>query len=224
MPESATRSKYWQKHSDRVADLQGKSVQAHDWCCDAAFRWNQSYIVNLIPNERRLEILDVGCGNGLFTKPLVEKHHLCGLDFSEGMIEYACANGLDAQQGSAEELPHEDESFDTVLSIEMIQCVPDFTKAIGEMARVLKPGGKLVLQTLNRRSWLRSFHSLVEKNYRELHMFHSEELRDLAGAGGLAVKSVVYNFYPVPLFGEFRGLRLLAQAGATSLVLIAEKK
>ncbi len=199
-------------------------MQAHDWCCDAAFRWNQSYIVSLIPNEQRLEILDVGCGNGLFTVPLAENHHLCGIDFSEGMIEYAFANGLDAKQGSAEELPYEDDSFDAVLSIEMIQCVPNFKKAIEEMARVLKPGGKLVLQTLNRRSWLRRFHSLFEKNYRELHMFRSEELRELAEGAGLGVRSVVYNSYPVPLFGEFRGLGLLAQACATSLVLIAEKR
>jgi len=224
MPPSASRSEYWQKHSNRIAGLQGKSVQAHDWCCDAAFRWNQSYIIGLIPDDRRLEILDVGCGNGLFTKPVAENHHLCGVDFSEGMVEYACANGLNAQQGSAEELPHDDESFDAVLSIEMIQCVPDFKNAIEEMARVLKPGGKLVLQTLNRRSWLRRLHRLIEENYKELHMFRSEELRELAEAEGLGVKSVVYNFYPVPLFGEFRGLRLLAEAGATSLVLIAEKK
>jgi ubiquinone/menaquinone biosynthesis C-methylase UbiE len=56
------------------------------------------------------------------------------------------------QQGRAEQLPFEDASFDLVIAVTVLGFVPDAQRAVGEMARVLVPGGRVVLGELGRYS------------------------------------------------------------------------
>ena len=84
-------------------------------------------------------LLDVGCG----TKPYRE---FFGADEHVGIDWGNSLHRLDAEHiGSAEELPFPDDSFDTVLCTEVIEHLRHPARAVGEMARVLKPGGHLIL-------------------------------------------------------------------------------
>jgi SAM-dependent methyltransferase len=95
-------------------------------------------------------ILDIGCGSGLYFPLLARRaERLAGLDFSSEMI--AAARGLvekkgltnvDLFVGSAEELPFPDESFDLVLGIDVLHHIPDLERALREVRRVLRPGGR----------------------------------------------------------------------------------
>ena len=99
--------------------------------------------------------LDVACGTGISTFTLIEKTggkgEFHGVDISEGMLEVARrsaeAQGLDVQftKGDAENLDYPDDKFDIVISNMSLQFFPDKPRALSEMRRVLKPGGRLAL-------------------------------------------------------------------------------
>jgi len=85
--------------------------------------------------------LDVGCGH----KPY-EKTFFAGAAKYIGM-DYLTDRSKPDVVGSATNIPLEDSSFDTVVSTEVLEHVPDPLKALREMYRVLKPGGYLILST-----------------------------------------------------------------------------
>ncbi len=95
-----------------------------------------------------LRWLDVGCGNGAFTELLVARcapSGVIGIDTSEGQLDYARSR-IDAgvsefRQGDALALPFEDNEFDSAAMALAINFVPDASKAVAEMVRVVKPGG-----------------------------------------------------------------------------------
>jgi ubiquinone/menaquinone biosynthesis C-methylase UbiE len=91
-----------------------------------------------------LRLLDVGCGSGHHMASLAEKgFEVSGVDGSEEMLEQARANnpGADVRLADVESIPFGDASFHFVLCIEVLRYLPDSTRCIREMARVLKPGG-----------------------------------------------------------------------------------
>jgi len=97
------------------------------------------------------DVLDVGCGTGVLTREIVkhvgEAGSVTGIDLSESMLGVARNNcpGAKFKQGNVAELAFDDEGFDVVVSSFMLMFVPDPEKAISEMRRVLRPGGRLVV-------------------------------------------------------------------------------
>jgi len=90
-------------------------------------------------------VLDLCCGHGAMTAKLCALGcQVTGLDFSEEMLAHARSNAPQAtlQNGDAQNLPFEDQSFDAVVCNCGIMHLPDQPKALAEARRVLKPGGK----------------------------------------------------------------------------------
>ena len=99
-------------------------------------------------------ILDVGCGTGMFTKLLVQRaHFVVGVDLSLGMLHAAgdMPRGVSLVQADADHLPFQDGTFDVVVSITLLQNMPDPGSTVRELARVLKRGGLLIVSTLRHR-------------------------------------------------------------------------
>jgi SAM-dependent methyltransferase len=96
-------------------------------------------------------VLDVGCGEGRFCRMLQAQGIACtGLDPTPALLAEARrrdANGTYVEAG-AEQLPFADGSFDLVISYLSLIDIPDISAAIPEMARVLKPGGRLLVANL----------------------------------------------------------------------------
>lgn len=110
-------------------------------------------------------VLDVGCGNGIYLRQLQTRGVAAvGCDVSFGML-VAARKATDSRQilvlTDAQALPFADSSFDVILAPHMLYHVPDRQRALAELRRVLRPGGRLVAVT-NSAQHLRSLRSLVE--------------------------------------------------------------
>ena len=96
-------------------------------------------------------VLEVAIGTGRNLAFYPEGVRITGIEMSPAMLAIARerANDLGVQakllEGDAEHLPFDNQSFDTVLCALSLCTIPDHAKAIAEMARVLKPGGTLLL-------------------------------------------------------------------------------
>lgn len=99
------------------------------------------------------DVLEVGCGTGLILKRVAPvARRAVGLDISPNMLERARERGLETVEGTATHLPFDDSSFDLVYSFKVLAHVEDIQKALGEISRVLRPGGVAMLDFYNRHS------------------------------------------------------------------------
>ena len=110
-------------------------------------------------------VLEVGGGEGELAERIVRElgTDLVGLDQSERMVEIQRAKGIDARVGDVQELPFDDADFDVAVAAWMLYHVPDLDRALAELARVLRPGGRLVAVT-NSVEHLRELHELAGRD------------------------------------------------------------
>jgi 2-polyprenyl-6-hydroxyphenyl methylase / 3-demethylubiquinone-9 3-methyltransferase len=104
-----------------------------------------------------LRVLDIGCGGGILCEPLARLGaSVVGVDPAPGTIavarEHASQSGLaiDYRDGSAEVLAQAGELFDAVIAMEVVEHVTDVGLFVATAAALAKPGGLLILATLNR--------------------------------------------------------------------------
>jgi SAM-dependent methyltransferase len=94
-------------------------------------------------------VLEVGGGEGELAERIVRElgAEVVLLDQSERMVEISRNRGLDARVGDVQSLPFADESFDCTVAAWMLYHAADVGLAIAELARVTRPGGRLVAVT-----------------------------------------------------------------------------
>jgi 2-polyprenyl-6-hydroxyphenyl methylase/3-demethylubiquinone-9 3-methyltransferase len=104
-----------------------------------------------------LRLLDIGSGGGLVAEPLTRLGaDVVGIDATARNVEvarlHAAEGGLaiDYRHAAAEELAEAGESFDAVLALEIVEHVASLEAFVAAAARMTKPGGLLVVATLNR--------------------------------------------------------------------------
>jgi SAM-dependent methyltransferase len=98
-----------------------------------------------------LDWLDVGCGTGALAEAVAERcapRRLAGIDPSAGFLDYArhrLGDRAELRRADAQDLPFGAAEFDRVVSGLVLNFVPDQPRAVGEIARVLRPGGEAAL-------------------------------------------------------------------------------
>jgi SAM-dependent methyltransferase len=98
---------------------------------------------------RPVRVLEVGGGPGELAERIATgvAAEVVMIDVSPRMVELARARGVAAQVGDVQGLPFDDASFDCAVAAWMLFHVPDLDRALAELARVLRPGGRLVAVT-----------------------------------------------------------------------------
>lgn len=195
-----------------------------------------------LPPLKGREVLDVGCGNGEF---MVRLHSegaktVTGSDADAAMLA-AAASRLDQAgihsplvEAPADSLPFEDDTFDVVTAITILCFVQDAHTVFREIARVLKPGGCLVIGELGRYStWAASRRVRAwfgSELWRAAYFRTPSELQELAEAAGLQVKLIRGGVYypPVGILAQVLApidpwLGRRTTFGAAFLSLVAEK-
>jgi malonyl-CoA O-methyltransferase len=104
-------------------------------------------------NSKR--ILDAGCGKGRFARVLAERYpqaSLTAFDLAEAMLD-SVPKGLSACAGSMTALPFPDDIFDFAYATESLEHAVDIETAVGELCRVVRPGGRIVIIDKNAKQW-----------------------------------------------------------------------
>jgi SAM-dependent methyltransferase len=127
----------WEKHA--AAFVAWARRPGHD----SYWRFHRDLFLELVPPPGR-KTLDLGCGEGRLSRDLTKLgHNVVGVDISPTML--AAAREADAQidvlLADAAELPFADAEFDRVIAHLSLQDVDDLGRAVGEVGRVLEPGG-----------------------------------------------------------------------------------
>lgn len=117
-------------------------------------RYETEVVLELLEPRPGERILDAGCGTGLFTADLLDHGaYVVGLDLSLSMLRRGIQRGKGRPfLGLAADmrlLPFGDESFDKTVSVTAIEFIEDARKAVEELFRVTRPGGVVVVATLN---------------------------------------------------------------------------
>jgi ubiquinone/menaquinone biosynthesis C-methylase UbiE len=100
-------------------------------------------------------VLEVGCGTGFWAPRVIpDVSDYCGIDLSPGMLRFARERGLLCARADAAHLPFDDDSFDRVFAMNVLELVPDPSAVVSEMARVVRPGGRIVVGILSKWSWI----------------------------------------------------------------------
>ncbi|MGX4658203.1 class I SAM-dependent methyltransferase [Micromonospora sp. SCSIO 07396] len=125
------------------------------WRPDGAFamlHWLAQARAALVPPATRpgALLVDLGCGAGLMAPHLAGKgYRHVGVDLTRSALEQAAAHGVSTLVGDATAVPLADGCADVVAAGEVLEHVPDWRAAVAQACRLLRPGGLLVLDTLN---------------------------------------------------------------------------
>jgi SAM-dependent methyltransferase len=157
----------------------------------------------------RPRILDAGCGTGNNLRHLAGWGRAAGIDLSAEALRFCHERGVAAAGATLLSLPFADGTFDCVTSFDVIyhQWVEDDGAAVREMARVLRPGGLLLVRV----PALRALWGAHDAAVLSRHRYTRGELRALVeGAGLLALRVTYANTLLLPLLAARRAVDRLS--------------
>lgn len=125
---------------DKKYEQKYHSIEDHYWW----FVGRHEALLKLLGREKG-RILDVGCSNGSFLALLQQNgYHAEGIDISPEAVERCKKRGLTVRLGDAQATKYPDNTFDVIISSDVLENLPDDKKAAKEWLRILKPGGKVI--------------------------------------------------------------------------------
>jgi SAM-dependent methyltransferase len=178
-------------HFDEIATVYDESLPAH--VVEHYLRKRAAFIAASCPSG---SVLDVGCGTGALAQRLsAAGYQVSGIDPSEGMLEImrSRAPAVTAVKASGTALPFEDDSFDLVLSVATMHHIADpsaVRQTLGEMVRVAKPGGRVLVWDHNPRNpYWSNLMARVPQDTGEERLIGEREIMSGLIAGGAQVLS-----------------------------------
>lgn len=155
-------------------------------------------------------VLDVGCGDGTYALAAASLGaRVTAVDRSASMLEAARRRASDAgvtirfERADVRRIPYAGGAFDIVLAVTVLCMAGDAAAAVGEMARVLAPGGRLVLADLNRWSTWAALRRVRgwrgSETWRRARFHTVRDLTRLASSAGLDVERTATAIYYPPV-------------------------
>jgi len=149
-------------------------------------------IIKVLLGEDKGPILDCGCGEGHLLEKLSGIKY--GVDFSDVALKRARERNPDAEihQADIKNLPFCDNFFTATTCSEVLEHIPDYKKAIQELVRVTRCGGKIIISVPNEMNWTLGRLMMMRFPIKLADHVNSFKYDDLAKAFGFGPKRVIY--------------------------------
>jgi SAM-dependent methyltransferase len=158
-----------------------------------------------LPGDVR--ILDAGCGSGRNMVDLARFGPVTGLELADASVAKARERGVgEVVQGTLDALPFDPDSFDLAVSLDVIEHLEDDHRALAELRRVVRPGGKLLV-TVPAYPRLWSQHDVVNHHFRRYTLATLEAAA--SASGWRTVSTTHFNGLLLPAAVAHRGLQRL---------------
>jgi SAM-dependent methyltransferase len=194
-------------------ELQTHRVEDRHWWYRGRRRVLERTIIRLqLPSRAR--VLDAGCGSGRNMLELARYGAVTGIELSDASVAAARRRGIgEVVQGSVLEMPFAEDSFDLAVCLDVIEHLDDDRAALGELRRVLAPGGVLLV-TVPAYQWLWSGHDEINHHHRRYN--RATLLAAAADAGWRCEFATYFNSLLLPVAILLRVLdRLQTKAKTT---------
>jgi len=191
---------------DDLLDLTSRVEATHFW-----FRGFRQFVAPAIAEmaggRRDLYLLDCGCGTGHNLATLLRPYGSAfGFDLTPGGLAHARTAGLRLARADMAAIPFQSSRFDLVTSFDVLQYVRDDADVMKEIARVIKPGGGLVV-TAAALDLLRGGHA---GTWPEVRRYTTGRMRSIVEGAGLKIRHLTYLF--ATLFPAMLAVRLAGRA------------
>jgi len=182
----------------------------YHWWFASRTRALNAVMERCLPKTPGVRLLDIGCGAGNMIHHLSHYGQVKGLEIDERPVRVARQRGYDVEQFDATQpMPFEDNSFDVVTALDVIEHNEDDLAILSDSCRVLKPGGHIVI-TVPALMWLWSHNDDLNAHVRR---YTAAELRRKLAQTGFQVRRISYNnFFIFPLAAALILLRRSAGA------------
>ena len=165
--------------------------------------------VSALDLPRPADILDAGCGSGRNLAELSPFGRLTGLEPSHASAEVARSRGLGTiVESGVERMPFETESFDLVVSLDVIEHVAYHEAALRELRRITRPGGRLLV-TVPAYQALWSSHDV--RNHHQRRYNRRTLVEPAAAAGWRVVRTTHFNSFVLPAAAAARVIDRVAR-------------
>ncbi|MEO8356253.1 MAG: class I SAM-dependent methyltransferase [Chloroflexota bacterium] len=154
-----------------------KRLTIHERFSTNSYGWFNWVFDALAKSPDNAKILELGCGHAVLWKSITGRipagWDITLTDLSPGMLDAAWRNlvvtgrTFKFKEIDSQSIPYEEETFDVVIANHMLYHVPDRAKAIAEIKRVLKPGGRLIATTVGENH----MHEIMDW-FRQIHIDH----------------------------------------------------
>lgn len=150
----------------------------------------------VIELDGQKRVLDIGCGAGNMFHHLARYGPVVGVDNNPKPLAVARERGYEVREGSAEELPFDDSTFELIALLDTVEHCDDDMAVLRECYRVCAPGGHLVV-TVPAFMWLWSHNDVLNDHKRR---YTAQELDKKLTAVGFRVERMTYNnFFVFPM-------------------------
>jgi SAM-dependent methyltransferase len=133
-------------------------------------------------------VLDVGCGTGATSAALAEFGEVFAVDLSQEAVHFAHGRALQTAVMNAAGLAVQEQAFQLVVALDVIEHLEDDRGAMAELRRVLAPGGRILI-TVPAYKWLWSSHDVANGHWRR---YRRMELKRLLETSGFEVEVCSY--------------------------------
>jgi len=172
--------------------------------------------------DKLQKILDIGCGTGEMLSMLKKYGDVVGVDIAESALNYCRKRGLKVQKSNIIKMPFDDNSFDVITMLDILEHVKNDHNGLKEVNRICKPRGK-VLITVPAYNILWSDHDRALKHFRR---YTAKEM--MAKLDDSGFKTIKYSYVITTLFLPILIFRLVqkilpkksAKSPKTSLIFV----
>jgi SAM-dependent methyltransferase len=173
----------------RALELTYDAEATHFW-----FRGFRRFVTpvlrDLTHGRTDLRLIDCGCGTGFNLALLRPYGRAFAYDFMESAVTWAAGRGAPVVRADATRLPFASNSFDVATGFDLLQHVPDDYEAVAEIARIVRPGGAVLL-TAPAFDLLSADHAI---SWHEVHRYTPASFRRVVEAARLRVERVSFMF------------------------------